>query len=79
MAHHHSMTVRSSSSSIIRLIGSNTVTWANNAYSHVQHQIDKWRSKRRIARNARMLGSLPNHILKDIGWPVINEDLNGRH
>ena len=52
-------------------------TWITSIHLHAHHWVNVWLKKRRIARNSRMLESLPSHILKDIGWPNVDEDLYG--
>lgn len=40
----------------------------------IDHQREKWRQARRQRQNLRILESLPEEILQDIGWPYIDND-----
>ena len=37
----------------------------------VSHFAGRWRTMRARARTQRVIGTLPEHIRKDIGWPDI--------
>jgi len=43
----------------------------------VQKQIEAWSYERRVKRSRRVLESLPEHILHDIGWPNVDDRLPG--
>jgi hypothetical protein len=40
-----------------------------SVYSALSHLAAEWRSAREEARTRRIIGSLPEEIQKDIGWP----------
>ncbi len=40
-------------------------------------RIEAWSYERRVKRSRRVLESLPEHILHDIGWPNVDDRLPG--
>ncbi|MEJ5019727.1 DUF1127 domain-containing protein [Ochrobactrum vermis] len=43
----------------------------------MQKQVEAWSYQRRVRRSRRVLESLPEHILHDIGWPNVDDRLPG--
>ncbi|MHC5233675.1 DUF1127 domain-containing protein [Brucella sp. LJL56] len=55
----------------------NVPSWLLEFYSKVQKQVESWSYQRRVRRSRRVLESLPEHILHDIGWPNVDDRLPG--
>ncbi|PQZ30155.1 DUF1127 domain-containing protein [Ochrobactrum vermis] len=55
----------------------NAPSWLQEIYSKVQKQVEAWSYQRRVRRSRRVLESLPEHILHDIGWPNVDDRLPG--
>src|SRR5690606_31682771 len=55
----------------------NAQSWFLAFYSEVQKRIEAWSYERRVKRSRRVLESLPEHILHDIGWPNVDDRLPG--
>ncbi len=55
----------------------NVPSWLLEFYSKVQKQAESWSYQRRVRRSRRVLESLPEHILHDIGWPNVDDRLPG--
>ncbi|MFQ0812974.1 hypothetical protein AVM02_11960 [Brucella anthropi] len=53
----------------------NLSSWLPELYSKVQRQVENWSYERRVRRSRRVLESLPEHILHDIGWPNVDDRL----
>lgn len=50
--------------------------WLLELTSWVYAQLHDWARVRRIKRNHRILETLPDHILQDIGWPNVNDHIS---
>jgi hypothetical protein len=49
-----------------------------SVYSTLSRFARNWRAARERAVTRRILGTLPNEVLKDIGWPEV-DDRNHRN
>jgi uncharacterized protein YjiS (DUF1127 family) len=43
-----------------------------SVYSTLTRLASDWRAARESAHTRRVLGALPNEVLKDIGWPEVD-------
>ena len=47
------------------------MSFSHTLVHRVSHFAGRWRTMRACARTQRLVGTLPEHIRKDIGWPDI--------
>lgn len=55
----------------------NAPSWLLELHSRVRQQLQIWAYEGRVKRSRRVLESLPEHILHDIGWPNVDDRLVG--
>ncbi len=55
----------------------NGPSWLLELRSKIQKQLQIWAYEGRVRRSRRVLESLPEHILHDIGWPNVDDRLPG--
>ena len=52
-----------------------STNWLHRARVFIAHGRAAWLRQRRVKRSLRVLESLPEQILHDIGWPTLNDRL----
>lgn len=55
----------------------NAQSWLLELHAKVRKQLQLWAYEGRVRRSRRVLESLPEHILHDIGWPNVDDRLPG--
>jgi len=55
----------------------NAHSWLLELHAKVRKQLQIWAYEGRVRRSRRVLESLPEHILHDIGWPNVDDRLPG--
>jgi len=53
--------------------------WILDLHAKLRKQLQIWAYEGRVRRSRRVLESLPEHILHDIGWPNVDDRLPGPH
>jgi len=55
----------------------NAPSWLLVLHTKLRKQLQIWAYEGRVRRSRRVLESLPEHILHDIGWPNVDDRLPG--